>query len=60
MKADFAASMFEIEYGQHRMKTRLMSKAGPLHPGKYVDRFMESPGVPFCGNVSPKTSFNVP
>jgi hypothetical protein len=46
MKANFTTSMFEIEYGQHEMKT------GLLRPEKYADRFVESLRIPCCYNAS--------
>jgi hypothetical protein len=41
-KAGFTKPLFEIEYGQHGMKTRLKSKTGSWPPESYADRFMES------------------
>jgi hypothetical protein len=53
-KSGFAKDLFEIEYGQHRMKTHMKSKTGPLRPEKYADRLMESPWIPCYCNASSK------
>jgi hypothetical protein len=45
-KADFAMSMFEIEYGQHAVNRRLKSKTEPLRPERYAGRFVEPPWIP--------------
>jgi hypothetical protein len=52
MKARFIMRIFEIEYGQQGMRTRLKSKTEQLRPEKCANRFMESPRVPCCYNAS--------
>jgi hypothetical protein len=37
-------SVFEIEYRQQGIKTRLKSQTGPLRPEKYAGHFIESHG----------------
>jgi hypothetical protein len=51
-KAGFTASMFEIEYEQHAMKTHLKLKTRPLRPEICTGRFMKSPRVPYCYDAS--------
>jgi hypothetical protein len=46
--------MFEIEYWQHGMETRLKSKIGPVRPEKYTDCSMTFPEVPSCYNAFSK------
>jgi hypothetical protein len=48
----FATGMFEIEYGQCRVKTRSKSRTEPLRPEKYVDSFMEHSWARCCYNAS--------
>jgi hypothetical protein len=50
--------IFEIEYGQHGMKTRVKSKAGSLRPVKYADCFMESYGFRVITMLPLRASFN--
>jgi hypothetical protein len=52
MKAGFTTSMFEIEHGQHEMKTHRKSKTRPLHPEKNAIQFMKLPPVSCCYSAS--------
>jgi hypothetical protein len=50
--------MFEIEYGQHGMKTHVKSKTAPLPPDKIRRLSMESPWFHVAAMLPPRASFN--